>query len=76
MLSLKRRRKRPAADELSEQPISSKNPQKSGASAVEAEGMEERFSFVIGEDDLETYKKGECPANTAKRLGSDYIAIY
>ena len=28
--------------------------------------MEERFSFVIGEDDLETYKKGECPANTAK----------
>ena len=33
---------------------------------MEAEGMEERFSFVIGEDDLETYKKGDCLANTAK----------
>lgn len=28
--------------------------------------LEERFSFNICEDDLETFKKGECPANTAK----------
>ena len=27
---------------------------------------EEQFSFNIGEDDLETFKKGECPANTTK----------
>ena len=27
---------------------------------------EERLSFNIGEDDLETFKKGECPANTTK----------
>ena len=29
-------------------------------------GVEERFSFDIGEDDFESLKKGECPANTAR----------
>ena len=29
-------------------------------------GVGERFSFDIPEDELESYKKGECPANTAK----------
>ena len=29
-------------------------------------GVEECFSFDIGEDDFESFKKGECPANTAK----------
>ena len=39
-----------------------KKPQKRAAGHVPVE----RFSFNIGEDDLETFKKGECPANTTK----------
>ena len=63
-LSLNRRRKRVASEECSESPAvatGSKKPQKSAAALPE-----ERFSFNIGEDDLETFKKGECPANTTK----------
>ena len=32
----------------------------------ESVGVEERFSFDIGEDDFESLKKGKCPANTAR----------
>ena len=63
-LSLNRRRKRVASEECSESPAvatGSKKPQKSAAALPE-----ERFSFDIGEDDLETFKKGECPPNTTK----------
>ena len=45
--------------------LSSKKPPKNTGKA-EKVGVEERFSFDIGEDDFESFKKGECPANTAK----------
>ena len=66
-LSLNRRRKRVPSEDCSENPAAGaatgiKKPQKRAAGHV----PEERFSFNIGEDDLETFKKGECPANTTK----------
>ena len=64
-LSLKRpHRKRVASDGDSEN-LSSKKPLKNTGKAVKV-GVEERFSFDIGKDDFESFKKGECPANTAK----------
>ena len=56
--------KRVASDEDSEN-LSSKKPLKNTGKAVKV-GVEEHFSFDIGEDDFESFKKGECPANTAK----------
>ena len=45
--------------------LSSKKPLKNTGRAVKV-GVEERFSFDVAEDDFESFKKGECPANTAK----------
>ena len=72
-LSLNRRRKCVPSEDCSENPAAAaaaaaaaatgiKKPQKCTAGHV----PEERFSFNIGEDDLETFKKGEFPANTTK----------
>ena len=55
--------KRVASDGDSEN-LSSKKPPKNTGKAVKV-GVEERFSFDIGED-FESLKKGECPANTAR----------
>ena len=57
--------KRVASDGDSEN-LSSKKPLKNTGKAVKV-GVEERFSFDIGEDGFESFKKGENPANTAKR---------
>ena len=60
-LSLNRRRKRVSSEDCSENPAAAaaatgiKKPQKYTAGHV----PEERFNFNIGEDDLETFKKGE-----------------
>ena len=64
---MNRRRKRVHSEDCLENPAAAaatgiKKPQKWAAGHV----PEERFSFNIGEDDLETFKKGECPANTTK----------
>ena len=66
-LSLNRRRKHVPSEDCSENSAVAavteiKKPQKCTAGHV----LKERFSFNIGEDDLETFKKGECPANTTK----------
>ena len=64
-LSLKRPHgKQVASDEDSEN-LSGKTPLKNTGKAVKV-GVAERFSFDIGEDDFESFKKGKCPANTAK----------
>ena len=65
-LSLNRCRKRVPSEDCSENPTAvtgSNKPQKCTAGVPE-----EWFSFNIGEDDLETFKKGECPANTTKSM--------
>ena len=56
--------KRVASDGDSEN-LSSKKPLKNTGKAVKV-GVEESFSFDIGEDGFESFKKGENPANTAK----------
>ena len=56
--------KRVASDGDSEN-LSSKKPLKNTGKAMKV-GVEELFSFDIGEDDFESFKKGECLANTAK----------
>ena len=61
-LSLNQRRKRVPSDlECSEDSTAGKDSKKPQKIVPE-----ERFSFSIGEDDLESFKKGECPANTTK----------
>ena len=70
-LSLNRRRKRVASEECSESPAvatGSKKPQKSAAALPE-----ERFSFDIGEDDLEIFKKGECPPHLSLQASQKAI---
>ena len=76
-LSLNRRRKRVASEECSESPAvatGSKKPQKSAAALPE-----ERFSFDIGEDDMETFKKGKCPCtyddDTCQSSSGDIVEI-
>ena len=63
-LSLNQCRKRVPSEECSESlevATGSKKPPKSTVA-----DLEERFIFNIDEDDLETFKKGECSANTTK----------
>ena len=64
-LSLKRPHGKRVASDGDSENLSSKTPLKNTGKAVKV-GVAERFSFDIGEDDFESFKKGECPANTAK----------
>ena len=64
-LSLKRPHEKRVASDGDPENLSSKKPLKNTGKAVKV-GVEEHFSFDIGEDDFESFKKGECPANTAK----------
>ena len=63
-LSLNQHRKRVPSEEFSESPIVATGCKKPQESTVTV--SEERLSFNIDEDDLETFKKGKCPANTSK----------
>ena len=65
-LSLKRPHGKRVASDGDSENLSSKKPLKNTGKAVKV-GVEERFSFDIGEDGFESFKKGENPANTAKR---------
>ena len=65
LLSLKRPHGKRVASDRDSENLSSKKPLKNTGKAVKV-GVEERFSFDIGEDDFESFKKGECPAYTAK----------
>ena len=56
--------KQVASDGDSEYLVSNK-PLKNTSKSVKV-GVEESFSFDIGEDDFESFKKGDCPANNAK----------
>ena len=64
-LSLKRPHGKRVASDGDSENLSSKKPLKNTGKALKV-GVEERFSFDINEDDFESFKKGECPANTAK----------
>ena len=64
-LSLKRSHGKQVASDGDSENLSSKKPLMNTGKAVKV-GVEECFSFDIGEDDFESFKKGECPANTAK----------
>ena len=64
-LSLKRLHGKQVALDRDSENLSSKTPLKNTGNAVKV-GIAERFSFDIGEGNFESFKKGECPANTAK----------
>ena len=64
-LSLKRPHGKRVASDGDSENLSSKKPLKNTGKAVKV-GVEEGFSFEFGEDDFESFKKGECPANPAK----------
>ena len=64
-LSLKRPHGKRVASDGDSENLSSKTPLKNTGKALKV-GVAERFSFNIGEDDFESFKIGECPANTAK----------
>ena len=67
-MSLNRRRKRASSAECSEnqRPPPATNYKKPQPKKPQKSLPEERFSFNIEDDDLEAFKKGECPANTTK----------
>ena len=65
-MSLNRHRKRASPECSENQPPTAKNDKKPHPKKPQNSAPEERFSFNIEEDDLEAFKKGECPANTIK----------
>ena len=65
LLSLKRPHGKRVASDGDSENLSSKTPLKNTGKALKV-GVAERFSFDIGEDGFESFKIGECLANTAK----------